>query len=61
MPQIPETAEFCVLEDGLEFSTKSNGDSMRIHGVIMSKENAAALTYLVNSGITLCVEIKASE
>ena len=55
--EIPEVAEFNVGEDSIEFSTKSNGDSMRIHGIFMSKENAAALAYLVNSGVTLKVEI----
>jgi len=58
MPQIPDRVEFCVVKDDIEFSTKSNGDRMRIHDIHMDRENAAALVYLVNSGINLCIEIK---
>ncbi len=58
MAQIPDTVEFDVGEDGIEFTTKTNGDSIRMHGLHMSKETAGALAYMVNSGSILEVEIK---
>ncbi len=56
--QIENEAKFDVDEDGIEFTTKTNGDSIRMHGLHMSKETAGALAYMVNSGSVLEIEIK---
>lgn len=56
--QIENEAKFDVSEDCLEFSTKSNGDSIRMHGLEMIAETAGALAYMVNSGAILEVQIK---
>ena len=56
--EIENEAKFDVSEDALEFSTKSNGDSIRMHGLHMTAETAGALAYMVNSGQILEVQIK---
>lgn len=56
--EIENEAKFDAGEDCIEFTTQSNGDRVRIHNVHMSKECAAALAYMVNSGQILEIEIK---
>lgn len=56
--ELENEATFDVGEDCIEFTTKSNGDKMRIHNVHMTPENAAALSYLTNKGVILEVQIK---
>ncbi len=56
--EVPDTVEFDVSEDSIEFTTKTNGDSIRMHGLHMTKETAGALAYMVNSGSILEIEIK---
>ena len=59
MPEIPDNAEFVVShDDGVEFTTKTNGDAIRIHGVHLTSDDAAALARLINLGVELKVEIK---
>ena len=58
MTEVPDTVEFDVGEDGIEFTTKTNGDNIRMHGLHMTKEIAGALAYMVNSGMVLDIEIK---
>ena len=56
--EIENEAKFDIDEDCIEFTTRTNGDSMRIRGIHMSKESAGALAYMVNSGKALEIEIK---
>jgi len=59
MAEIPDTAEFVITtEDSVQFNTRTNGDVIRISGVHLSADNAAALAYLINAGVALKVEIK---
>jgi hypothetical protein len=57
MIAIPEVAEFTIGEDGIQFTTKTNGDTIRMTGLQLSAENAAALARLINFGVELKVEI----
>lgn len=56
--EIENEAKFDISEDGLEFSTQSNGDRIRIRSVNMSAECAGALAYMVNGGEILEIQIK---
>ena len=58
MPQIPETAEFTVGADQAIFTTKTNGDILKITGLHLPAEQAAALAYLVNQPNKLKIEVK---
>ena len=59
MPDIQDSAEFVITtEDSVTFNTKTNGDTIRISGVHLDADNAAALAYLVNAGVALKIEIK---
>lgn len=58
MPEIPSVAEFVIeSDDSIQFTTKTNGDAIRITGVSLSANNAAALAYLINNEVVLKVEI----
>lgn len=54
-------SEFEVGEDCIMFTTKANGDQIRITGVDLSQENAANLASLIGGGKTLTVEITEKE
>jgi len=56
--EIENEAKFDVAADQMEFTTQSNGDRMRIHGVHLIPASAAALAHMVNSGQILEVQIK---
>jgi hypothetical protein len=59
MATIPDVAEFVIgHDDGIQFTTKTNGDVIRMHGVHLNADNAAALARLINLGVALKVEIK---
>jgi hypothetical protein len=59
MAEIPDVTEFVIeQDDGIEFTTKTNGDAIRIHGVHLTATDAAALARLINLGVALRVEIK---
>jgi len=58
MAQIPETCEFDVKPDQLELRTRTNGDTIKISGLNLSKEQAAAVAWLVNFDNDLTIEIK---
>jgi len=51
-------AEAEVSVDGIEFTTKTNGDKLRITGLHFDAENAANLATLINSGESLKLIIK---
>ncbi len=57
--ELENESKFDVKEDQLEFTTMSNGDRIRIHGIHLTPESAAALAHMVNGGHVLEVEIKA--
>ena len=44
--------------DKINFNTKCNGDRIKIQDPTISKESAATLTYLINKGVILEVQIK---
>ena len=56
--EIENEAKFDIGEDCIEFTTRTNGDSMRLHSIHMSKEHAGALAYMINSGEILEIQIK---
>lgn len=56
--ELENEAKFDISENQIQYTTQTNGNSMRIHGLCMSKENAAALAYLINKKVILEVEIK---
>ncbi len=58
MPQIPETCEFNVEADQIEFKTITNGEDICISGIHMTQNAAAALAWLINTDNHLTVEIK---
>ncbi len=58
MPEIPDKSNFTVNVDQIRFTTQTNGDSITIKGVHLGKDDAAALSYLINHLQTLKVEVK---
>lgn len=50
-------AEVIVGVDQIEFTTKTNGDRIRINGIHFDAENASNLAHLINSQEQLKVEI----
>jgi hypothetical protein len=58
MPQIPETCEFEVQADQIEFRTITNGEHIIIKDIQMSQNAAATLAWLINTDNHLTVEIK---
>lgn len=54
-------SEFEVGEDHIIFTTKTNGDQIRITNVNLSPKNAANLASLIGGGKTLSVEIAEKE
>ncbi len=57
MPEISEEVEFNLGADQLKFTTRTNGDTLLITGLHLTKEQAASLAYLVNSQQDLKVEV----
>ena len=58
MAEVNDNVEFTVGEDGIQFNTKTNGDTIRMTGIHLSDEAAGGLAYLINKGVTLKIEIK---
>jgi len=58
MAEVNDNVEFTVGEDGIQFNTKTNGDTIRMTGLHLTDANAGGLAYLINKGVTLKVEIK---
>jgi hypothetical protein len=59
MTTIPDNAEFVVSsDDAIQFTTKTNGDTIRMINLHLDVNNAAALARLINLGVDLIVEIK---
>lgn len=60
MPDIDEEVVFETKTDQVEFKTKTNGDSLHIIGLHLTKEQAASLAWLVNQdeGVILEIEIR---
>lgn len=56
--EVEREVKFDVAADQMEFTTQSNGDRMRIHGVHLTPESAAALAHMVNCGCTIEVQMK---
>jgi len=51
-------AETTVAIDNIEFTTRTNGDKLRITKMHFDPENAANLATLINSGVELKLIIK---
>ena len=47
--EIEEEVTFHTKADGIEFKTKTNGDSIFIHTLRLSQEQATSLAWLVNA------------
>lgn len=58
MPEIDSEVIFEVGEDGVKFTTQTNGDIIVITGIHLTKNQAASLAYLVNSRKKLSFEVK---
>ena len=56
--EIELETKFDITEDQMEFTTQSNGDRIRIHGVHLKPESAAALAHMVNCGCVIEVQMK---
>lgn len=54
-------SKFDVEPDCIIFTTKANGDQIRITNTNLSRENAANLASLIGGGKTLTVEITEKE
>ena len=58
MPEIEDEVTFDVEVDGAEFKTKTNGDILIINKFNLNREQAAALTWLVNSNQKIQFTVK---
>ena len=56
--ELENEAKFDVGVDQIEFTTQANGDHIRIKGVQVPKESAAALAYMINGKKILEIQIK---
>ena len=56
--EVPDNVEFDVGVDGMQFATKTNGDTIRMVGLQLSAETAGGLAALINKNVILEVEIK---
>lgn len=62
MPEINDECTFVTKADNVQFSTKTNGDTIAITGVHFSKEQAASLAWLINNtDKNLVFEVKLQE
>lgn len=57
MPEIPDSCEFDIAADQIEFKTKTNSDYIEFKNVEMSQDAAATLAWLINTDNHLTVEI----
>lgn len=61
MPVIPDKCEFTLDNaDQLQFHTQTNGDSVTMVDMRLSKEMSACMAWLANSNEQLRVEIKST-
>ncbi len=59
MVEIPDTCEFQAGADQVRLTTQTNGDVILFKGIRLGKDNAAALSYLINKTDNhLKIEIK---
>ncbi len=49
MAEIPEEVVFFTSADQIEFTTRTNGDSVRIKKLKLTQEQATSLAFLVNA------------
>lgn len=63
MPEIEEEVTFCTGVDAIEFKTRTNGDTIFIHKLHLSQEQATSLAWLVNAdgNVELEFQIKVKE
>jgi len=58
MPEIKSEVKFTTGEDGVKFTTQTNGDIILITGIHLNKKQTASLAYLVNCKKKLLFEVK---
>ena len=56
--EVESEVKFITGEDGVKFTTQSNGDIIIITGIRLTKNQAASLAYLVNCKKKLSFEVK---
>ena len=56
--EVENEVKFTTGEDGVKFTTQSNGDIVIITGIHLTKDQAASLAYLVNCKKKLSFEVK---
>jgi len=56
--EVESEVKFITGEDGVKFTTQSNGDIIIISGIHLTKDQAASLAYLVNCKKKLSFEVK---
>ena len=49
MPKIQEEVMFYTKADGIEFKTRTNGDTLFIHNLHLSQSQATSLAWLINA------------
>ena len=58
MPEIDDKCEFVIGSDKLTFHTQTDGDTLNIHGMELTKEQAASLTWLINHNPPQFLKVK---
>lgn len=58
MPEIEDEVTFDIHQDQARFTTKTNGDRLFIEPHGLTREQAATLTWLVNSDNTIQIQMK---
>ena len=56
--EVESEVKFITGEDGVKFTTQTNGDIILITGIHLTKDQAASLAYLVNCRKSLQFEVK---
>ena len=49
MAEVEEECTFCTKADGIEFKTKTNGDTIFIHTLHLTQAQATSMAWLVNA------------
>lgn len=60
MPEIAEFVKFSVVTDKVVLHTMTDGDTLVLNGISLSKEDAATLSWLINHPSATELEIEVS-
>jgi len=58
MAQIPEVVIIDIIADQLSFTTRTNGDIIKINGLNLTQNQAATLAWLLNQDATLEIRVR---